>query len=309
MTNIPLISVAIPSYNHESYVQETIRSVINQDYKNIELIIIDDGSSDNSVEKIREIIPACEKRFVRFSFRSRGNKGLSATLNEAIAWCQGGYFSAIASDDVMYRSKTSVLLNYLEEDQGVAGVFCGCNIIDSHGAVIGTFRTPNAAYKFDDILLRKHHFIAPTQLYRIDCLRHVGGYKNDVYIEDWYMSLALTEKGYQLRVVDELLTGYRKHDTNISRNALKVYEERKKLLRYFKNKKNYKKSLAIICLMASIDFTSISKIKSIGFMIEGISYSRHIFLTSYFYNCLLRILTPRFIILWLKKLINSHHKE
>ena len=85
MVNMPLVSIAIPSYNHEIYVQECIRSVIDQDYRNIELIIIDDGSTDNSVEKIEELIPLCKKRFVRFEFLCRENKGLSATLNEAIA--------------------------------------------------------------------------------------------------------------------------------------------------------------------------------------------------------------------------------
>ena len=54
--NYPLVSVIIPCYNHADFVQETIRSVIEQNYKNIELIIIDDGSKDNSVEKIKKIV-------------------------------------------------------------------------------------------------------------------------------------------------------------------------------------------------------------------------------------------------------------
>lgn len=84
----PLVSIVIPCYNHEKYVQESIQSVIEQDYDNIELIIIDDGSSDNSVTKIKEMIQVCQKRFKRFEFRHRPNKGLCATLNEALAWCE-----------------------------------------------------------------------------------------------------------------------------------------------------------------------------------------------------------------------------
>ena len=129
----PLVSVILPTFNRAWTLKDAIDSVLFQDYPNIELIIIDDGSTDNSVQKIIELIPLCKQRFIRFKFLHRENKGLSATLNEAIAWCTGIYFSAIASDDVMYPTKTSVLLPYLESDNEAAGVFCGCNIIDSNG--------------------------------------------------------------------------------------------------------------------------------------------------------------------------------
>ena len=92
--NQPLVSVVIPCYNHEQFVQDSIQSVIDQTYRNIELIIIDDGSKDGSVEKIQEMVDICEQRFTRFEFRSRPNKGLSSTLNEALEWCKGKYFSA-----------------------------------------------------------------------------------------------------------------------------------------------------------------------------------------------------------------------
>lgn len=85
MNQKPLVSVVIPCYNHENYVQECIKSAIEQDYENIELIIIDDGSKDESVNKIQELVPGCEKRFCRFEFRTRPNKGLCKTLNEALA--------------------------------------------------------------------------------------------------------------------------------------------------------------------------------------------------------------------------------
>ncbi|MGA6331370.1 glycosyltransferase family 2 protein, partial [Acinetobacter baumannii] len=104
----PLVSIVIPCYNHANFVQDCIQSVIAQTYQNIELIIIDDGSKDGSVEKIQEFIGECEKRFVRFEFRNRPNKGLSATLNEALEWCQGEYFSAIASDDMMLNDKIEI---------------------------------------------------------------------------------------------------------------------------------------------------------------------------------------------------------
>src|SRR5690554_1049527 len=103
----PLVSVIVPCYNHEKYVKECIESIIDQDYKNLELIIIDDGSQDRSSEVIKAMTTACEARFVRFSFRSRENRGLCATLNEAVEWAEGEFLSPLASDDVLFPEKVS----------------------------------------------------------------------------------------------------------------------------------------------------------------------------------------------------------
>ena len=109
----PLVTIAIPSYNHGRYVQACIESIIEQDYENIELIIIDDGSTDDSVLRIGEMVARCRARFQRFEFLPRSNKGLCATLNEALEWARGFYFAVSDSDDVLLPSKTSVLLSHI----------------------------------------------------------------------------------------------------------------------------------------------------------------------------------------------------
>ena len=76
-----LVSVLIPAYNHEQYVQLTIRSIIEQTYQNIELIVIDDGSKDSTWEKISELKSECEKRFRRVDFSTQENSGTCKTLN------------------------------------------------------------------------------------------------------------------------------------------------------------------------------------------------------------------------------------
>ena len=133
----PLVSVVIPCYNHEKFVQDCIQSVINQTYENIELIIIDDGSKDGSVEKIQEMIPICKQRFIRFEFRYRPNKGLSATLNEALEWCHGKYFSAIASDDMLLAEKLMVQVPILEADDACKGVFGNMILINDQNEECG----------------------------------------------------------------------------------------------------------------------------------------------------------------------------
>ncbi len=111
---LPLVSVCIPAYNHQKYVLESLQSVIVQDYKNIELIIINDGSKDKTDEVIKSYEQQCRERFVKFEYRNRENRGISTTLNEMVDWSKGKYFTVIASDDVMLPFKISLLVEELE---------------------------------------------------------------------------------------------------------------------------------------------------------------------------------------------------
>jgi alpha-1,3-rhamnosyltransferase len=237
---MPLVTLAIPSFNHAAYVKLCIESVISQDYANIELIIIDDGSGDDSVSVINALIPACQQRFRRFEFRSRPNKGLTTTLNEALAWAEGEYFSVLSSDDVLFPDKTSKLLASISDEADVAGVFSGCEYIDGDGILIGAENHPLAYFAFNDVLAHRHFLQTPTQLLRTACLREAGGYLDGVYIEDWYMWLKLTEVGHKLKNIPDNLVQYRYHATNISKQRQHMFEARKQILGHFSQHKGYR---------------------------------------------------------------------
>ena len=269
----PLVSMLIPSFNHGQYVRACIESVIAQDYRNIELIIIDDGSTDDSVKTIEDLVPACITRFSRFEFRSRSNRGLANTINEALDWSSGEYFATIASDDWLYANKTSSLLDNFGEDKELAGVFGGCELIDESDSTIGEVRPPLQYYEFDDVIQRKHTIMAPTQLLRLDLVRAVGGYAANLYVEDWYMWLELTKNGFKLKVIPELLTKYRQHDSNISKDVWKMYESRKTILDSYKGHQFHDIAMAKICVMAAIDSSWVSKADSSRFLSEALSYS------------------------------------
>src|SRR5450631_52547 len=93
--NTPLVTVVIPAYNHDRYVVESIRSIINQTYRNLELSIINDRAKDGTHEKILTLIEECKQRFVHFEYIDRGNVGIAATLNQALSLARGSYFSAL----------------------------------------------------------------------------------------------------------------------------------------------------------------------------------------------------------------------
>lgn len=241
----PLVSVVIPCYNHEDFVQASIQSVINQTYENIELIIIDDGSKDGSIAKIEEMTKLCEQRFVNFEFRSRPNKGLSATLNEAIEWCQGEYYSGIASDDVILSHKLKVQVEFLNSHHNVLAVFGGVQHIDENDKIIATSLSKSRYYDFKRIIMHKFDLPAVTQLIRLQALKETGGYDSSIILEDWYMWLKLTKHG-SIYYMSEIFALYRQHDNNISKDSEKMKQGRLDVLSFFKDSKYYNKALTNI---------------------------------------------------------------
>lgn len=241
----PLVSVVIPCYNHEDFVQASIQSVINQTYENIELIIIDDGSKDGSTAKIEEMTKLCEQRFVNFEFRSRPNKGLSATLNEAIEWCQGEYYSGIASDDVILSHKLKVQVEFLNSHHNVLAVFGGVQHIDENDKIIATSLSKSRYYDFKRIIMHKFDLPAVTQLIRLQALKETGGYDSSIILEDWYMWLKLTKHG-SVYYMSEIFALYRQHDNNISKDSEKMKQGRLDVLSFFKDSKYYNKALTNI---------------------------------------------------------------
>lgn len=218
-----LVSVVIPCYNHEKFVIDCIQSVIDQTYQNIELIIIDDGSSDASISKIEEMIALCKERFTNFEFRHRSNQGLSSTLNEALDWCTGLYFCCLASDDQILKDKISYQVNYLNNNPNVVAIFGNVNLIDDNNNYIKSEKYPSKKYIFDDIILNKHHINACTQLLRINSIRTIGGYKSGIVLEDLYLWLKLCQIG-EIYIDRQIFSNYRLHENNSIKRGQFIYK-------------------------------------------------------------------------------------
>ncbi|MCT9980720.1 glycosyltransferase family 2 protein [Acinetobacter sp. I-MWF] len=209
----PLVSIVIPCYNHENFVQDCIQGLVNQTYKNIELIIIDDGSKDDSIIKIQEMITKCRNRFIRFEFRHRSNKGLSTTLNEALEWCEGDYWSICSSDDFYHENKVSIQVEYLLSN--MKQKFCVTNayVINDLNEVL-TSQTGNynlgLIHKiiFDDIFTFKIH-LPVTGMYETYLIKNIiNGFDPNVTAEDYdiYLKIALVT---DIGVIDDKLYYYR----------------------------------------------------------------------------------------------------
>lgn len=234
----PLVSIIIPCYNHERYVQDCIQSVIDQTYSNIELIIIDDGSKDNSVQLIESLIKECQSRFTRFEFRSRPNKGLSATLNEALEWVQGKYVAGIASDDILIEDKTEIQVAYLEDHPDTVAVFGGVKLIDNNNIIVGSIEAVQGSRDFKSMILKGIRILAPTQMMRTDAVRKTGGYKENLIIEDAYMWFKLSKIG-NLQVLGNNFALYRRHESNTSSDFEKMHKARVELANEFRGSEYY----------------------------------------------------------------------
>ncbi|MFX1825174.1 glycosyltransferase family 2 protein [Acinetobacter sp. AS5] len=263
----PLISIIIPSYNHERFVCDSIQSVIDQSYQNIELIVIDDGSTDSSVEKIQELIPLCEKRFTRFEFRHRPNQGLSATLNEALEWTQGEYFSSLASDDIILKDKIKIQSEFLNQNKNFIAVFGGVAVIDNDSNLVKNRIKKRQSYNFEKILLLEHELPATTQLIRLEALKKIGGYDAKVKIEDWYMWLLLAQEG-ELCYLPVIFAKYRLHDNNMHKQTSLMHDSRMMILNEYQNHILFNKAKKRVLWINAFELGLFSKKQSLEKMLS-----------------------------------------
>lgn len=229
MSEWPLVTVIIPSYNHEMFIGEAIGSVVNQDYPNIELIVIDDGSIDNS----RDIIRALSRDF-GFSYIEQENQGVAKTLNRGVALAKGKYVTFLASDDFYYRNKVSVLVDALKNSPGdTAAVFGDADLIDEKGELIemiyqgrsstsflGLYlaqgkkkRLIDKGYAEYKMLIEGNFIPAMSILCDLEKVRAVGGFPDQYVIEDYPMWLKLS-KLFRIRYLDVPVAAYRQHGNN-----------------------------------------------------------------------------------------------
>ena len=242
-----LVSVIIPSYNHENYIQETIKSIINQSYKNIELIIIDDGSKDKTWEKIQELKPECEKRFVNVHFETKENEGTCKTLNKLINISKGEYIYLIASDDIAKPSaieKEVVFLSnnpdyflcvgdneYIDLNSKVCYLDKNYNI--TYDKKIAKYKTvaenkqKQKLFNFNSDKFGKYYtlysgnYIPNGYLIRKSIFDKIGLFTPEAPLEDYYLMMQIS-KYSKMKFLNEILFSYRLHDTNTMNNLEKI---------------------------------------------------------------------------------------
>ncbi|MDU9407056.1 glycosyltransferase [Pseudomonas sp. zfem001] len=236
---LPLVTVVIASYNHAPYIEQCILSVVQQTYPHIELLVVDDGSTDDSVARIEQL-----QREHGFELRVQQNKGLTHTLNEAIARAKGSLIAPFGSDDIMVPERIAKQVAYMQ-DKPEVGICAGnIELIDSDGQLFPEPRQRrDIAFRrldFDDVFMeRKPYPPAPTLLFRKEALEQVGGFDPQIRLEDLLIELKITHAGYYIDCLGEVLAQYRKHDSNSSKNTPFMVESILRTYALFKDHPQY----------------------------------------------------------------------
>ena len=216
------VSIIIPCYNQAGYVEETVLSAINQTYQNIEIICVNDGSTDKTSEVIKKLVDKY-KNIVFFD--EPENKGVVAARNFAIQACTGEYILPLDADDTIEPTYVEKAVKVLDENKNIGVVYCRAKIF---GAEDKIWDLP--AYSKESFLYGNVVFC--TALFRKSDFVKAGGYKANMEHgwEDYDLWLSFVELGLDVYQIDEILFNYRKHHNesrtdSSNKNIHKIFKQ------------------------------------------------------------------------------------
>jgi alpha-1,3-rhamnosyltransferase len=221
---IPLVSIIIPAHNHAAFVAAALQSVVAQTHPRLELIVIDDGSTDATAAVIEQSLSQIS-RDMRMVFHRQENCGLGSTLQRALALATGEFVQFLASDDALFPEMTARLVAVLSQaGDGVAAAGCDGYVVDARGGVSRVFSDlhpiPFGRDQHRELMVG-NWLPAMGMLYRREIVLQEGGIAPELVYEDWGLLLALTRR-YRVIQIPDRLFAYRQHGQNISADGARM---------------------------------------------------------------------------------------
>ncbi len=204
MEQFPVVSIITPSYNQASFLPETIDSVLQQTYPNIEYIVVDGGSTDGTLDVLKEYQD-------RISWWvSEKDRGQTEAINKGFARARGEILAWLNSDDTYYPQAVEEAVAFLSAHPDVGMVYGDANYIDSHGRVIGKFNTRQTSYA----RLRRGAVYIPQQasFFRARLWKQVGPLDPSFYFAMDYDLWVRFAKVSEIRYVPRLWANFRLHE-------------------------------------------------------------------------------------------------
>lgn len=233
----PLVSICIPAYNNAAYIKETIDSVLNQTYQNIELVVVDDNSKDNTYE----IVSSIPDKRVK-AYKNEKNLGMSGNWNRCLELVTGEFIKLICADDLIAQDAIEKEAKALMENPTAVLVSSDSKLVDMQGKTHGTYKRYGKAGLVDGKKVAKkglrsqNYFGAPlANMIRRNALEKVVGFDTDfVYILDYDFFMRLACLG-DIFVIHEPLNGFRIRDDSNTGQVMgggkgKAYIEEHRLL-------------------------------------------------------------------------------
>ncbi|MGB7207241.1 MAG: glycosyltransferase [Pyrinomonadaceae bacterium] len=209
-----LVSVIIPNYNYEHYLSEAVDSVLAQTYPNIEIIIVDDGSKDNSRETIESYGDKVTAIFQK-------NQGVSAARNNGVATSSGKFVAFLDADDVWLPEKLERQIARFDADEKIAFVHCSMTLVSSEGELLGEESDGQEGSVADEFLRFERGVVigaASTGVVLRKVFDEIGGFdKRQSTAADWDFAYRIAAK-YEIGFVPESLVRYRMHGSNMHGN-------------------------------------------------------------------------------------------
>lgn len=232
--DLPLVSVAVITYNSSKTVVETLDSIAGQTYPNLELIVSDDCSTDNTVEICREWIEAHKERFVRTELLTvEKNTGVSANMNRVADACQGEWVKDIAGDDVLLPECIEIYMEYVKECPEAVYVFAkvehfggdeeAIRYIESNYSDMEAFFNMSITEQYNYLTLVCNPIYAPTSFYNRAKVISIG-IRNDERIpfeEDRAKWINCLKAGVHFGFINKITVRYRLSDSSLCRNQNK----------------------------------------------------------------------------------------
>ncbi|MCT7911792.1 glycosyltransferase family 2 protein [Arcobacter lacus] len=223
----PLVSVVIPCYNHQYYVEKSLKSVINQTYKNIEIIVIDDGSKDNSVKVLKEL-----QKNNKFILECQENMGVCKTLNRAIGMSNGKYIAILASDDYWDLTKIEKQVKVLETSNN--SEFCFTQALEFDSNTDKNMRifpkNPLSGNVLNSVFVRQH-VPAGSMMFSKNLFDKINGFDESLKEEDWDFVIRSAANTNFISIKEPLFF-YRSHETNVmkTRGRKEIFKQKVLLL-------------------------------------------------------------------------------
>ncbi len=210
----PLVSVQICTYNRADFLPKALDSVLSQNYPNLEIIILDDASTDDTEKIISEY--ASKNSNIKY-YRNEENLGITATRNKILSLTNGRYLAVLDSDDYWIDSnKISAQVNFLEENPEYALVGTFCNLVDKNGRTIKKIERQTDDSKIRQKILCQNQFMHSSVLYKKNSFNEYSNNYPTGQVEDYATWLELGKK-YKFANLPIFTTNITEHSGNISK--------------------------------------------------------------------------------------------
>ncbi len=230
MNKIPEISVVMPAYNAEKYIGASIESILRQTFKNFELIIVNDASTDKTLSIIRKYA----RKDSRIRYKSNKKNSLIAhSLNVAIGMAKAPIIARMDGDDISTDDRLEAQLAVLRKHKKIAVVGANLTVVDTNGMVVSKREYPTDSKSLKKLMFRYSPFSHPVVMFRKSVFEEFGGYRTDIFpCEDIDMWFKIGSK-YEFASINKPLLIYTLIENSSSHKKLRKLE-----LLTFKIRKN-----------------------------------------------------------------------